>query len=151
MAFLVEFLNSPFSYRLPPLHPHWKSLFLYAKINMFVGFTKFLFHIFLRYEIHIQAFWDFIWCKSYHFRSSSSHFMNEDEVHIKNKWYIDVRFSRNKSNLLFPIFTTIICSQDVPIFSWCFEAFWYNKKSKYGILRVQKSRNHENDKHLCLK
>ena len=32
------------------------------------------------------------------------------------------------------------CSQ---IFLGSVEAFWYNKMSKYGLLRVQKSRNHE--------
>ena len=46
--------------------PHWVCVnwawgFLYLKIEKFVGFATFTFHVFDRYEIHIQdVFVDFI-------------------------------------------------------------------------------------------
>ena len=46
--------------------------FPYLKIKKFVGFTKFPFHVFDRYEIHIQDFWEFIWPCFIIFRSSTS-------------------------------------------------------------------------------
>ena len=34
--------------------------------------------------------------------------------------------------------------QDVPIFClYCLKHFWYNKINTYGVLRIQKARNHE--------
>ena len=46
--------------------------FPYLKIDKFGGFTKFPFHAFDRYGIHIQAFANIVYGKLIMFRSSTS-------------------------------------------------------------------------------
>ena len=60
------------------------------EINKFGGFTKFMSHVFDRYEIHVQAFVDFINGKSIIFRSSSPQnyfkkYILKQYISIKNK------------------------------------------------------------------
>ena len=58
--------------------------FPYLKIDKFGGFTKFIFHVFDIYEIHIQAFVHFINGKLMSGHSSSSTFHHFQEFIISN-------------------------------------------------------------------
>ena len=85
-----------------------------------------------RYEIHIQAFVDFINATAIIFKSSSSQNINQHEV-LKNKK------QKTKTNGTYdfhkistkikksPIFTKIICFQDVPIFFLYFVKHFGNR------------------------
>ena len=81
-----------------------------------------------RYEIHIQAFVDFINAIAIIFKSSSSQNMNQHEIlNIKQKRYRGLpQHLKQKTNVLSPRFTKIICFQDVPIIFLYFLKYFGN-------------------------
>ena len=95
-----------------------------------------------RYEIHIQAFVDFINGKLIIFQSSSPQKYFED-IYSKNiyKIYIQKINSKKKrvylsifSKFLIVRYGKIIFFQDVPTyFLIFFEVFWYKKDHKYKV------------------
>ena len=97
-----------------------------------------------RYEIHIQAFVDFINGKLIIFRSSSSQNIICKFNIFKISKFQDFKISKVQkvgythvlkfSDFLILRFPYIIFFHDVPIyFLIFFEVIWYNKDHKYGV------------------
>ena len=95
-----------------------------------VGFTKFPFHVFDRYEIHIQAFWDFIYANFIIFPILIFTKYDKHEIRIfsKQKTHTQVvsmtfKSFRTFQNVRF-LDMKIILFKDVPIcFLYFFEYF----------------------------
>ena len=111
--------------------------FPYLKIDKFGGFTKFIFHVFDRYEIHIQAFLYFIngnlWMSVPHLHKIIFNICTQkiarNSENIDNKiektWYLGHTDFDFFWNFWCPILAQIICFQDDSIiFLVFFEAFW---------------------------